>query len=62
MLLSFTSWLDWMPNSIRDTNRLSGFDRPSHSGAENFVHCAFRRDRALLSCMGDGSLAAWILS
>src|ERR1019366_3331637 len=55
MLLSFTSWLDWMPNSTCDTNPASGFDRPSQSSEENFVNCALSLDRILLSCMGDAS-------
>ena len=49
MLLSLTSWLDWMPNSICDTNRPGGSGRPAHSSEENFVNCAFSRDRASLS-------------
>ena len=60
MLLSFTSWLDWMPNSICDTNRASGFDSSTQSPEANFVTCAFSRDRTLLSCIGDASLVAWI--
>jgi hypothetical protein len=60
MLLSFPSWLDWMPNSICDTNRPGGFERPAHSSEENFVNCAFSRDPTLLSCFGDASLVAWI--
>src|ERR1019366_462379 len=55
MLLSFTSWLHWMPNSTCDTNPASGFDRPSQSSEENFVNCALSLDRILLSCMGDAS-------
>src|SRR5664280_202730 len=52
MLLSFTSWLDWMPNSICDTNPASGLVRPSQSSAVNFVSCALSLDRILLSCIG----------
>src|ERR1017187_10878038 len=55
MLLSFTSWLHWMPNSTGDTNPASGFDRPSQSSEENFVNCTLSLDRILLSCMGDAS-------
>src|ERR1039457_2731403 len=55
MLLSFTSWLDWMPNSTCDTNPASGLVRPSQSSEENFVNCALSLDRILLSCMGDAS-------
>src|ERR1019366_4654611 len=52
MLLSFTSRLDWMPNSISDTNPASGFVRRSQSSEENFVNCALSLDRILLSCTG----------
>src|ERR1019366_9150029 len=44
MLLSFTSRLDWMPNSISDTNPASGFVRRSQSSEENFVNCASSQD------------------
>src|SRR5271169_4693094 len=52
ILLSFTSWLDWMPNSICATNPASGLVRPSQSSEENFVNCALSLDRTLLSFIG----------
>src|SRR6266705_7180125 len=44
-----------MPNNISDTNPVSGFDRPAQSSEQNFVNCALRRERTLLSFMGDAS-------
>src|SRR5206468_12560656 len=38
------------PNSIWPTNFSSGRLSPSHSSVENFVSCAFSRERSLLSC------------
>src|ERR1700693_2667140 len=42
-----------MPNSICEANLASGFDKPSQSSEENFVHRALSRERILLSCTGD---------
>src|SRR6266480_7000848 len=44
-----------MPNNISDTNPVSGFDRPVQSSEQNFVNCALRRERTLVSFMGDAS-------
>src|SRR5437588_148835 len=42
-----------MPNSICPANLVSGFDKPSQSSVENFVNCAWSRERILVSCTGD---------
>src|SRR2546427_10809099 len=44
-----------MPNNISDTNPVSGFDTPVQSSEQNFVNCALRRERTLVSFMGDAS-------
>src|SRR5713101_4787857 len=47
-----------MPNSIWPTNFSSGRLSPGHSSEENFVSCAFSRERSLLSCTW-GRLLWW---
>src|SRR6266436_2309105 len=47
-----------MPNNIWPTNFSSGRLSPSHSSEQNFVSCAFRRERSLLSCIR-GRLLWW---
>src|SRR6266436_8895571 len=42
-----------MPNSICPANLVSGFDKPAQSSEENFVNCAWSRQRILVSCTGD---------
>src|ERR1035438_6641783 len=52
MLLSFTSWLAWMRCTCCATNFSSGRLTSPHNSEQNFVNCAFRRERSLLSCTG----------
>ena len=43
MLISFTSWLAWIPNGIWQANFASGLDKPAQSSRQNLVSCAFIR-------------------